>query len=118
MNAYLCRWPNGVVSIVAAENEEEVVKQLTADGISSMEDAFRADAKPGIIIPLPKEMRVHLHFTEDFGFEFHGWPAEATPTLRTLFPHLMAATEVPHKTKKAAVAAAKKVWALETGKDK
>lgn len=118
MTAYLCRWPNGVLSILAGDSQEEVVEALSYSGVCSVEEAVGENAKPGIIMPLPKGLRIHLHLTDGGGFEFRGFPDEAIETLRTLYPHLIALTEQPFKTKKAALAAAKKVVDIECGREK
>ena len=117
MRAYLCRWPNGVLSIVAAETERGAVKQLMADAVCSVEDATGPNENAGIVMPLPEGMRVHLELTDD-GFVLRGWPTDAVPTLKTLYPHLMAVLEQSFKSEKAARAATVKAVAIECGRSK
>ena len=114
MKAYLCRWPNGRLSIVAADDENEVVREVRTNLVCPIEEVLSGD---GVIMELPKGFHVHLQLAEDGQFEFYRFGPDARGTLERLYPHLMALYDVGFKTEEEADAAAAKAAAIECGKD-
>ena len=110
MQTYLCRWPNGTLSIVTAEDKDDLNKQLLGDEVCTFEEM---DSPDGLIIEIPRGFRIHLHLNELAEFEFYGFRRDAMPTLERLYPHLAAAMKVNCKTKKAADTAARAAAAKE-----
>jgi hypothetical protein len=105
MKTYLCRWPNGTLSIVTAENDNELRQELMKEGVCLENDEW--DSPDGLIIEMPKGFRLHFYFNDEADLMFFGFPQDAMPTVERLYPHLAAAFKVPYKTKRAALAAAK-----------
>ena len=109
MKTYVCRWPNGNLSIVAAENEQDAPKELVKEPQCTLEES----AAEGIVIELPKGFRLHFELTDTGEFAFQGFPQDALPTLGRLYPHLAALFNTPFNTAEEADAAAAKAVALE-----
>lgn len=111
--AYLCRFPNGVVSIVNAESEDEALTELSQDRVCTLEEL---EGGAPIIMEMPKGFRVHVYLDDAGDFRFCGWTLDAMPTIRRLFPTLTALYEVGFKTKRAGRIAQAKAAAIECGK--
>jgi hypothetical protein len=73
----LVRWPNGTLSIVSAEDEQSIIKQLTKDGVGIVEEN---DSPHGMVIDVPAGFTIHLHLTDEADFEFQGFAADSMPT--------------------------------------
>ena len=111
MPTYLVRWPNGTLSIAAADDIKELSHELMKDEVCTDEEM---DSPHGMIIEMPKGFRLHFEFDDEVDLVFvHGLSLDARPTVERLFPHLAAAMKVGHKTKKAAMTAAKEAMAKE-----
>ena len=104
MKTFLVRWPNGTLSIIAVENESDAPAALLKDDVCTQEEW---DSPDGMVIEMPPGFRLHFHFNDEADLVFHGFNADAMPTLDRLYPHLSAAMKVRYKTKKGALAAAK-----------
>ena len=98
------RWPNGTLSIVSAEDEQSIIKQLTKDDVGNVEEN---DSPHGMVIDVPAGFTIHLDLTDDADFEFRGFAADSMPTFERFYPHIAAVMKVGYKTKKAVMAAAK-----------
>jgi hypothetical protein len=98
MKTYLCRWPNGALSIVAVEDESQLATELAADAPCSPEEV---DSPRGVVLELPRGFRAHFCLADNGAFEFTGWPQDAIPTLERLYPHLSAVGSQEFKTRKA-----------------
>ena len=62
MPTYLCRWPNGSLSIAVADDIKDLTQELLKD------NAFEAgewDSEHGLIIEMPKGFRLHFVFDDD-----------------------------------------------------
>jgi hypothetical protein len=110
MPTYLVRWPNGLLSIATADDIKELSQELAKDEVCSEREW---DSPHGLNIELPKGFRLHFEFTDEVDLLFHELPPDAMPTIERLFPHLAAVMNVGHKTKKAAMAAAKEAMEKE-----
>src|SRR5687767_2278579 len=106
----LCRWPNGTLSIVTADDQQDLFKQLMNDDVCTFEEV---DSPHGLIIDIQRGFNIHFRLTDEGEFEFDGLREVAMPTLERLYPHFMAASKIGYKTKKAAIAAAKAAVAKE-----
>jgi hypothetical protein len=110
MPTYLCRWPNGNLSIAVADDLKDLTQELIKD---DAEEAGEWDSADGLIIEMPKGFRLHFAFDDDATMHFAGFPKDAMPTVERLYPHLAAAMQVRYKTKRAALAAAKEAMDKE-----
>ena len=115
MPTYLVRWPNGLLSIATADDVKDLSEELAKDEVCTKKEWERRefDSPHGRIIELPKGFRLHFEFTDEVDLLFHELPSDAMPTIERLFPHLAAVMKVGHKTKKAALAAAKEAMEKE-----
>jgi hypothetical protein len=104
MPTYLCRWPNGTLSIAVADDIKELSHEILKDDVCSEEEW---DTPDGMVIEMPKGCRMHFSFDDEATLHFHGFPKDALSTVERLYPHVTAAMKVPYKTKKAALRAAK-----------
>jgi hypothetical protein len=89
---------------VTADDHSELSKELMKDDVCTQEEW---DSPHGIIMEMPKGLRLHFYFDDDIDLMFFGFPPDAMPTFERLYPHLAAVMKVGYKTKKAAMAAAK-----------
>ena len=111
MPTYLVRWPNGTLSIAAADDIKELSHELMKDEVCTEAEM---DSPHGMIIEMPKGFRLHFEISDEVDLQFvQGFPQDAMPTIERLYPHLAAVMKVGYKTKKAAIAAAKEAMEKE-----
>ena len=106
----LVRWPNGMLSIVTAEDEKDMAHQLMKEQVCTDEEM---DSPHGLVIDMPKGFNFHFRLNDQAEFEFQKFTEEGMPTVERLYPHLAVVYRTGYKTKKAAIAAAKEAVAKE-----
>ena len=104
MPAYLVRWPNGPLTIAAADDTDQLFQELLKDDVST-EEAW--ESPHGMVIEVPKGFRLHFPFSDHVELIMHSDSDDSIPTFECWYPHITAAMKVGYKTRKAAMAAAK-----------
>ena len=67
MPTYLVRWPNGTLSIAAADDIKELSHELMKDEVCTEEEM---DSPHGMIIEMPKGFRLHFEISDEVDLQF------------------------------------------------
>jgi hypothetical protein len=84
MKVYLCRWPNGDVSLCTAESKLDAISDILDEvGGASRKDLHQLNA----------HVAIHLHLTDDGRFELEHLDERNQDVLWKVYPHLFGVLE-------------------------